>query len=254
VFAGYQMSNWTGYFAQCGDDARAWLRTAFDLPIETVLQPAAMETAVAGLTDDAYSQLELFRAGSVVLANPDNRFLSDALGDWPGINVPELISGLDRVVWVRRHHPDVHDRALALIEYDRRFQNDQFWNGFPMLAPLDVADLGAKLELAKPALAICFQSRGRPVPEIRLSHFRRASDRSESEAIVCTIGVKGDREQVQAFGEIETEFVSYNPEWGATLVLDCKAQVIDVISSHGGKTLRTDLVTQLAPAGPIPQL
>lgn len=247
MFAGYQMSNWTGYFALCGDEARAWLRTAFNLPIETLLEPAAMEQAVAQLSDDDYSRLELFRAGSSVLANPDNRFLSDALADWPDIDVPELISGLDRVVWVRRYHPLVHDRALTLVEYDRRFQNDQFWNGFPMSDPFDVEDLYEKLERAKPALATCFQSRGRPVPKIRLGHFRRASDRSDSKAIVCTIEVKGDREQVRAFGDTETEFLSYNPEWGATLVLDCKAQVIDIISSQGGKTLRTGLVTQLAP-------
>lgn len=241
------MSNWTGYFAQCGDEARAWLKDTFNFPIDTLLEPVSMENAVAFLPDDHYSRLELFRAGSVILANPDNRFLSDALADWPDIDVPELTSGLDRVVWVHHHHPYVHNRALTLVEYDKRFQNDQFWSGFPMSDPFNVEDLDGRLERAKPALAKCFQSRGRPVPEIRLSQFRRASDRSDSKAIVCTIEVKGDRERVRTFGKTESEFLSYNPEWGATLVLDCKAQVIDVISSRGGKTLRTALVAKLAP-------
>lgn len=238
--------NWLKIFEGCEPQSLEALRDLFGFPASISLTPSAFIKALEDLPDEAFGRFDEFVRIARKLADPDNRYLNDALADCPTVDVPALPSAFDRAIWLRSNHPDVIAAAADLLEFDRRFQRDAYWNGFDIEGVPDTDNLKRRLNEDKARIAKCFGEPGRPPPDIRIEIFRRSAGRSHSEACVCTIAVEGALDKVSGFGREKTEFIVFHPEWMATIVIDEEQQRFDMVSERHGKTLRCSVLSVVA--------
>lgn len=233
--------NWWPLAEELSPEMLAWLANEYGISANDTLDADAFTKGVSALDGARFAELDRFRDVVKILSDENDRSIDDALLVNPNVDLPDTLSAVERVVWLKRNHCRIVDEAVELHEYGRKYQKEAYWDGFLITDRFDLSKLKEEKDALEAAFSTCFQKPGRPKPKVKVRWFKRTSTRSDSRALHVLISVQGDPKWLREFPDDGPKRRTYNPERVASLVLDDKEGTVDVVTEGGGKTLRQGL-------------